>query len=83
VVVDATACLENAARSIVSGASFDNNLLCIGEKQCVRRRRDLRQIDGDVAQNRRLSELNSSQISALTKVAFKPETTVPCTSTRT
>ncbi len=33
VVVDATACLENAAQSIVSGGAFDNNLLCIGEKQ--------------------------------------------------
>ena len=33
VVVDATACLENAARSIVTGGAFDNNLLCIGEKQ--------------------------------------------------
>ncbi len=33
VVVDATACIDNAARSIVDGAAFDNNLLCIGEKQ--------------------------------------------------
>lgn len=33
VVVDATACLDLAARSIVEGAAFDNNLLCIGEKQ--------------------------------------------------
>jgi aldehyde dehydrogenase len=33
VVVDATADLENAARSIIQGASYDNNLLCIGEKQ--------------------------------------------------
>ncbi len=33
VVVDETACLQNAARSIVAGAAFDNNLLCIGEKQ--------------------------------------------------
>ena len=33
VVVDATACLENAAKSIVVGGAFDNNLLCIGEKQ--------------------------------------------------
>jgi len=33
VVVDATACLENTARSIVTGGAFDNNLLCIGEKQ--------------------------------------------------
>src|SRR5438094_397354 len=33
VVVDETADLENAARSIVLGAAFDNNLLCIGEKE--------------------------------------------------
>ena len=33
VVVDETADLHLAARSIVAGASFDNNLLCIGEKQ--------------------------------------------------
>jgi aldehyde dehydrogenase len=33
VVVDETACLDNAATSIVAGAAFDNNLLCIGEKQ--------------------------------------------------
>ena len=33
VVVDATADLDLAARSIVEGAAFDNNLLCIGEKQ--------------------------------------------------
>ncbi|HKI17434.1 MAG TPA: aldehyde dehydrogenase, partial [Isosphaeraceae bacterium] len=33
VVVDATACLQTAARSIVEGGAFDNNLLCIGEKQ--------------------------------------------------
>lgn len=33
VVVDETADLDNAARSIVLGGSFDNNLLCIGEKE--------------------------------------------------
>jgi len=33
VVVDETADLDNAARSIIAGASFDNNLLCIGEKE--------------------------------------------------
>src|SRR2546428_5637611 len=33
VVVDETADLENAARSIVAGAAYDNNLLCIGEKE--------------------------------------------------
>jgi aldehyde dehydrogenase len=33
VVVDDTADLDLAARSIISGAAFDNNLLCIGEKE--------------------------------------------------
>ena len=33
VVVDETADLERAARSIIAGASYDNNLLCIGEKE--------------------------------------------------
>ena len=33
VVVDETADLDRAARSIIDGAAFDNNLLCIGEKE--------------------------------------------------
>jgi aldehyde dehydrogenase len=33
VVVDETADLDNAARSIIEGGGFDNNLLCIGEKE--------------------------------------------------
>ncbi|MGD0538096.1 MAG: aldehyde dehydrogenase family protein [Verrucomicrobiota bacterium] len=33
VLVDGTACLEYAARCIIFGAAYDNNLLCIGEKE--------------------------------------------------
>ena len=33
VVVDETADLERAAKCIIQGASYDNNLLCIGEKE--------------------------------------------------
>jgi aldehyde dehydrogenase len=33
VVVDETADFDNAARSIIAGGGFDNNLLCIGEKE--------------------------------------------------
>ncbi|GGK30364.1 aldehyde dehydrogenase [Caldalkalibacillus thermarum] len=33
VIVDDTADLEHAARSIIEGAAFDNNLLCIAEKE--------------------------------------------------
>jgi aldehyde dehydrogenase len=33
-VVDACASPGNAARDIIRGAAYDNNLLCIGEKEC-------------------------------------------------
>jgi aldehyde dehydrogenase len=33
VLVDETADLDAAAKAIIAGASFDNNLLCIGEKE--------------------------------------------------
>lgn len=33
VVVDDTADIDNAAKSILDGASFDNNILCIAEKE--------------------------------------------------
>ena len=33
VVVDETADLDNAARCIIAGAAYDNNLLCIAEKE--------------------------------------------------
>lgn len=33
VVVDVSANLQKAARDVIIGAAFDNNLLCIGEKQ--------------------------------------------------
>lgn len=35
VVVDSTADLEHAAKCIVDGASFDNNLPCTAEKECI------------------------------------------------
>jgi aldehyde dehydrogenase len=33
VLVDGTSCLDRAARCVVLGAAYDNNLLCIGEKE--------------------------------------------------
>jgi len=35
VVVDATADLEFAARNIIAGASFDNNIVCVDEKEVI------------------------------------------------
>ncbi len=71
VVVDATACLENAARSIVEGGSFDNNLLCIGEKQ-VFAVADIFDKLMDAVGRHGGFRLNAQQIDTLTKVAFKP-----------
>ena len=73
VVVDATACLENAARSIVTGAAFDNNLLCIGEKQVFA----VAQIfDALMEAMSRFGgyRLTASQVDALTRVAFQKGT---------
>jgi aldehyde dehydrogenase len=33
VFVDGTGCVQKAARDIIQGGAYDNNLLCIGEKQ--------------------------------------------------
>jgi aldehyde dehydrogenase len=33
VLVDGSACMKRAAESVIKGASYDNNLLCIGEKE--------------------------------------------------
>jgi len=69
VVVDATACLDNAARSIVAGAAFDNNLLCIGEKQVFAVAEVFDKLMETVSRFGGY-RLNSSQIDALTKAAF-------------
>ncbi|HEX8915712.1 MAG TPA: aldehyde dehydrogenase [Humisphaera sp.] len=69
VVVDETACLQNAAASIVKGAAYDNNLLCIGEKQvfCIES-----VFDKLLAQMEKVGGfvLNAKQIDALTRQAF-------------
>jgi len=35
VVVDATADIDHAARNIIAGASFDNNIVCVDEKEII------------------------------------------------
>ena len=46
VLVDDTACMKRAAKSIIQGAAYDNNLLCIGEKEVFALDSDRRQADG-------------------------------------
>ena len=69
VVVDATACLTNAAKSIVDGAAFDNNLLCIGEKQVFAVADVFDKLLDEVARHGGY-RLNAGQIEALTRAAF-------------
>src|SRR2546423_15715992 len=70
VVVDETACLKNAAESIVKGGAYDNNLLCIGEKQVFVVESALDKLMSQMERSGG-AILNSRQIDALTKVAFK------------
>jgi aldehyde dehydrogenase len=69
VVVDESACLKNAAESIVKGAAYDNNLLCIGEKQVFAVESIFDKLI-DEMQRYGAHLLTSQQIDALTKKAF-------------
>ncbi len=69
VVVDETADIERAARSIIQGAAYDNNLLCIGEKQVFVVESVANPLDAAL-QAAGAVKLDSAQIEALTKAAF-------------
>ncbi|NQV25877.1 MAG: aldehyde dehydrogenase, partial [Rhodopirellula sp.] len=71
VVVDETADINNAARSIVTGAAYDNNLLCIGEKEVFAVESIFDQLMDAVGRSGGF-RLNASQIAALTRAAFSP-----------
>ncbi len=72
VVVDETADLDRAAESIIEGATFDNNILCIAEKECL--------VVASVAdaliakfKERGAVLLTSQQIEALSKHVFQDQ----------
>ena len=71
VVVDETADLERAAHDIVDGAAFDNNILCIGEKQVF-----VVESVADALKSFMVRysayELNPEQVARLTEAAFVP-----------
>ncbi len=71
VVVDDSADIENAAKSIVAGAAFDNNLLCIGEKEVFAVQSIFDQLMEAVGRHGGY-RLNAQQTEALTKLAFAP-----------
>lgn len=74
VLVDGTGCLDRAAQQIISGAAFDNNLLCIGEKEVFVLDRVADQFMASLAKHGARA-LDSTQLDRLTKAAFtmKPD----------
>lgn len=69
VVVDCTADLDHAAKCVVAGASYDNNLLCIGEKEVFV---VASVADAFIAAMRRNGafQLDSAAVDRLTRAAF-------------
>ena len=71
VVVDATADIDNAAKSIVAGAAFDNNLLCIAEKEVFAVREIFDDLMNAVSRHDGYL-LNAQQVQQFTAKAFGP-----------
>jgi aldehyde dehydrogenase len=69
VLVDETADLERAARNVVFGAAYDNNLLCIGEKEVFVLDDVFHQFMGALEKQAAV-RLNAAQVERLTKAAF-------------
>lgn len=69
VVVDETADLDNAARSIIYGGAYDNNLLCIAEKEVFVVASVFDEMMHAMT-NAKAARLNADQIAKLTKAAF-------------
>ncbi len=71
VVVDETADLRRAARCIIKGAAYDNNLLCIGEKEVFVVEEVFDELMDAMSQAGAV-RLNPQEVDALTQVAIVP-----------
>ena len=69
VLVDETADMDRAAKAIIKGAAYDNNLLCIGEKEIFVVDRVASSLMSALEKNGAL-RLNGSQLDRLSKAAF-------------
>jgi len=70
VLIDETADLNKAAESIIKGGAYDNNLLCIGEKEIFVVDKIYSKFI-DAFKKAGAFHLNDKQFDAMTKVAFK------------
>jgi aldehyde dehydrogenase len=69
VYVDDTACMKRAAKALIQGAAYDNNLLCIGEKEVFALEIIADKLMAELEKNGAV-RLSSAQLDALTKAAF-------------
>ncbi len=69
VLVDDTACMTRAAKCIIQGAAYDNNLLCIGEKEVFALENIADKLMTEMEKNGAF-RLNSAQLDRLTKTVF-------------
>ena len=69
VVVDETADIDNAARCIVAGGAYDNNLLCIGEKEVFAVAAIFDELMEAMTRHKAV-QLDGKQIESLMKAAF-------------
>jgi len=72
VVVDETADIEQAARDIIKGASFDNNIVCVLEKEIIAVNAIADQLKAAML-SRGVVELNSWQLDRLMKVILQED----------
>src|SRR3954454_10299138 len=61
--------MKRAAKAIIQGAAYDNNLLCIGEKEVFALDRIADKLMGEMEKNGAV-RLTASQLDQLTKAAF-------------
>ena len=69
VLVDDTACMRRAAQSIIKGGAYDNNLLCIGEKEVFALETVADELMSQLEKNGAV-RLNAAQLERLTKECF-------------
>lgn len=69
VLVDDTCCATRAARAIIQGGAYDNNLLCIGEKEVFVLDAVAEKLMAEMEKNGAV-RLNPNQLDRLTQAAF-------------
>ncbi|MEW6556637.1 MAG: aldehyde dehydrogenase family protein [Elusimicrobiota bacterium] len=70
-IVDETAIIEKAAQDMVSGASFDNGILCTAEKETLVVEKVFDQFLSSLRKDNRTYELSAKQMDELAKIVIK------------